>query len=603
VFIPVDVIVDPVEDEEEDQSVDMDLEEVTPEPSSTEAAVQTTKVSSEVTETSTNSDVIIEINTESVTTAEDETSTATVELDVVIQENEELEGDSFQGSPVDPSDEGAPNTDSWNNPSVDGFLETVTSPAQAPSVEPVVVEEVEDCRDKWVAVKVGLDGNPSAVEGLGGCPAKPGMQFNCSDTVISEGIYNCTVVGGPMPDSEKPESEKPLMEAQKPEVEMPEETDGCKDTWVAVHIGPDGSPNAVGGLGGCEARPGQYFNCSDTVIAEGIYNCTVVDGPKPGPTAGGDSGVICNDASKIQECITGDKSTTTTTTTTTTSPTPDIEANVIEVELEDGEEEEEDGSDLWTKGLNRSYREVCGRTPWLDKTFRSQYAAPRNGRMIGGQRTEKEAGGLWGQHNRRGKIVNGQDAKYGEWPWQVSLRQWRTATFLHKCGAALLSENWAITAAHCVESVNPDELLLRMGEFDLNDEEDEPYTFQDRKVQIVASHPKFDPKTFEYDLALLRFYDPVVFTPNVIPVCIPENDKDLVGKEAWVTGWGRLYEDGPLPSKMQKVTLPIINNTECERMYETAGFREHIPHIFICAGYREGGKDSCEVTNECPETS
>ena len=46
---------------------------------------------------------------------------------------------------------------------------------------------------------------------------------------------------------------------------------------------------------------------------------------------------------------------------------------------------------------------------------------------------------------------------------------------------------------------------------------------------------------------------------------------------------------------MQKVTLPIINNTECELMYEKAGFREHIPHIFICAGYREGGKDSCEV--------
>ena len=52
--------------------------------------------------------------------------------------------------------------------------------------------------------------------------------------------------------------------------------------------------------------------------------------------------------------------------------------------------------------------------------------------------------------------------------------------------------------------VNPDELLLRMGEYDLNDEFPEPYSFQDRKVQIVASHPKFDPKTFEYDLALLR---------------------------------------------------------------------------------------------------
>ena len=70
-----------------------------------------------------------------------------------------------------------------------------------------------------------------------------------------------------------------------------------------------------------------------------------------------------------------------------------------------------------------------------------------------------------------------------------------------------------------------------------------PYIFwQDRKVSIVITHQKFDPKTFEYDLALLRFHEPVKFQPNIIPVCIPEEDRDMVGQTAWVTGWGRLYE-------------------------------------------------------------
>ncbi|XP_037050829.1 serine proteinase stubble-like isoform X2 [Bradysia coprophila] len=191
------------------------------------------------------------------------------------------------------------------------------------------------------------------------------------------------------------------------------------------------------------------------------------------------------------------------------------------------------------------------------------------------------------------RIVGGSKASFGRWPWQISLRQWRTSTYLHKCGAALLNENWAITAAHCVDNVPPSDLLLRLGEYDLAEEE-EPYGYQERRVQIVASHPQFDPRTFEYDLALLRFYEPVEFQPNIIPVCVPETDENFIGRTAFVTGWGRLYEDGPLPSVLQEVSVPVINNTICESMYRNAGYIEHIPHIFICAGWRKGGYDSCE---------
>nr|XP_053653090.1 serine protease filzig-like isoform X1 [Cherax quadricarinatus]XP_053653091.1 serine protease filzig-like isoform X1 [Cherax quadricarinatus] len=192
-----------------------------------------------------------------------------------------------------------------------------------------------------------------------------------------------------------------------------------------------------------------------------------------------------------------------------------------------------------------------------------------------------------------GRIVGGNEATFGEWPWQVSLRQWRQVTFLHKCGAALLNENWAITAAHCVENVQPEQLLLRLGEFDL-ERSDEPYPFAERKVQIIATHPKFDARTFEFDLALLRFYEPVSFLPNIIPICVPQDDYSFLNNTGYVTGWGRLYEDGPLPSVLQKVPVPVITNKECEDMYRAAGYVEHIPNIFICAGYERGKRDSCE---------
>jgi hypothetical protein len=64
-------------------------------------------------------------------------------------------------------------------------------------------------------------------------------------------------------------------------------------------------------------------------------------------------------------------------------------------------------------------------------------------------------------------------------------------------------ENAIKTKLMSIFSVPPSDLLLRLGEYDLSLEE-EPYGYQERRVQIVASHPQFDPRTFEYDLALLR---------------------------------------------------------------------------------------------------
>lgn len=53
---------------------------------------------------------------------------------------------------------------------------------------------------------------------------------------------------------------------------------------------------------------------------------------------------------------------------------------------------------------------------------------------------------------------------------------------------------------------------------------------------------KFEREKFVEKNCLFRFYEPVVFQPNIIPVCVPEIDEDFIGRTAYVTGWGRLYE-------------------------------------------------------------
>lgn len=52
---------------------------------------------------------------------------------------------------------------------------------------------------------------------------------------------------------------------------------------------------------------------------------------------------------------------------------------------------------------------------------------------------------------------------------------------------------------------------------------------------------------------------------------------------------------GPIPTRLNEVQVPIMNNQECERMFLDAGYHEAIPGIFLCAGWAQGAKDSCEV--------
>lgn len=52
---------------------------------------------------------------------------------------------------------------------------------------------------------------------------------------------------------------------------------------------------------------------------------------------------------------------------------------------------------------------------------------------------------------------------------------------------------------------------------------------------------------------------------------------------------------GGVPSILQEVQVPIIENQVCQDMFETAGHVKTILSSFMCAGYANGQRDSCEV--------
>ena len=62
------------------------------------------------------------------------------------------------------------------------------------------------------------------------------------------------------------------------------------------------------------------------------------------------------------------------------------------------------------------------------------------------------------------------------------------------------------------------------------------------------------------------------------------------------TAWNFDISGGSVPSILHQVTVPIIENTKCQEMFTKSGHKKIVRESFLCAGYDEGKKDSCEVS-------
>nr|XP_031313925.1 chymotrypsinogen B isoform X1 [Camelus dromedarius] len=177
------------------------------------------------------------------------------------------------------------------------------------------------------------------------------------------------------------------------------------------------------------------------------------------------------------------------------------------------------------------------------------------------------------------RIINGEDAVPGSWPWQVSLQD---STGFHFCGGSLISEDWVVTAAHC--GVTTSDVVVA-GEFDQGSDAED---IQVLTIAKVFKNPNFSLLTVLNDITLLKLSTPARFSQTVSAVCLPSADDDFpAGMQCATTGWGKTkYNAIKTPDKLQQATLPLLSNGDCKKYWGSK-----ITDVMICAG--ASGISSC----------
>ncbi len=194
------------------------------------------------------------------------------------------------------------------------------------------------------------------------------------------------------------------------------------------------------------------------------------------------------------------------------------------------------------------------------------------------------------------RIIGGTPVSVGDRTYQISVQD----SDGHYCGAALIDDEWALTAAHCMDPSAVDNgFRLRLGVLDLASTDGVSIPAVD-----VLVFPDFIEQSMDGDIALVRLAEPAPAEVERLPVI----DREFfatnleTGVAVTASGWGSMGDDVIQSTALQQATLPLIDRQVCIDAYESAYGPDAITDTMMCAGYETGGIDTCQGDSGGPLT-
>ncbi|KAH8401577.1 hypothetical protein KR009_006680, partial [Drosophila setifemur] len=173
------------------------------------------------------------------------------------------------------------------------------------------------------------------------------------------------------------------------------------------------------------------------------------------------------------------------------------------------------------------------------------------------------------------RIINGQTARQGAFPWMAMLILYGPEGGKHfTCGGSLINHSGTMLNA-C--------RIVRLGEHDRDDLADGAMEYL---TDMAFRHNYFAKQTHSNDIAMLRLESRVTYSENVSPICVildysyyPQFESLAALKGS---GWGRTDANSRTSRVLQQLDINRLDRQECAQR-----FNQTVPSSQICVGNQD----------------